>query len=200
MPIPTCPTPSLDEYRQHCLGFFEQRGLDAPTLQELIVPMTVEEFQVWHEKTALAYYDALYPVVRDIAHRTPLGSMQGQAEAAGYRAVLNGVLSSMLEELPCVAKKRQEATGLWQRACAERSRSIHVEGNTHACLGTCTVLHQGSDHDAQAWVVQGAFEAMLVVGDGQNNRYAERHYLERKIDEYRQGIADCEALLALLAV
>ena len=34
----------------------------------------------------------------------------------------------------------------------------------------------------------------------ERNRYADRNYLERKIDEYRQGIADCEALLALLAV
>lgn len=198
MPIPTCPPPTLDEYRQHCLGFFEQRGLDAKALHGLIAPMAVEEFQVWHEKMALAYYEALYPVVREMARHTPLVGMQGQVE--GYQAVLNGVLADVLETLPCVAAKREEMAHQWQRACTERSRNIHVEGNTHACLASCAVLHQGRDHDAQAWVVQGAFEAMLVVGDGESNRYADRNYLERKIDEYRQGIADCEALLALLAV
>lgn len=200
MPIPTRSSPTLDEYRQHCLGFFEQRGLNAQTLHALISPMAVEEFQSWHEKTALAYYEALYPVVRDIARRTPLEGTQEQGQAEVYQAVLNGVLAGTLEELPCVAAKREEAAEQWRRACEERSRTIHVEGNTHACVASCAVLHQGRDHDAQAWVVQGAFEAMLVVGNGEANRYASRHYLERKIDEYRQGIADCEALLALLAV
>lgn len=198
MPIATCPIPTLDEYRQHCLGFFEQRGLHAKALHALIAPMAVSEFQLWHEKMALAYYEALYPVVREMAQHAPLVGMPGQVQ--DYQAVLNGVFAGVLEELPCVAAKREEVAQQWQRACAERSRNIHVEGNTHTCLASCTVLHQGRDRDAQAWVVQGAFEAMLVVGDGESNRYADRNYLERKIDEYRQGIADCEALLALLAV
>jgi hypothetical protein len=202
---------TVEEYKAYCLSFFEQ--FNKEEINKQIAEMSVEDFKQWFQKIGEQYWEYYAPAQELIKlirgdydptkdynsnKKDPLKTDEAQAFFVPYRETHNDVYQEYFNSLSAYAQKMKDLDKFHHDQEQERLLNIEVDGKHFKALKAISVYWSGWECDGTAWVVKDGEELRLVASNHGSLYFTDKSFLQGKLEEYKQAIADTEDLLSML--
>lgn len=205
-------TVSLEDFTKMC-----QKTVDAEIKEESlkkIKEMTPLEFRNWiNVIMGTKYYTNMsvitqyvneifktenYNPVVDYDKKNPVIDGAYKEVVSKYREVYNDIANVFFEN-PILKEKHQELSEYLKKIEKEKEKKIEVNGKHFVAIDVCDVLWAGWECDDKAWLVNDGGQIKLVVSDHGQKYFEKKWYLEEKIKEYENAIAETKRLIEKLS-
>lgn len=204
---------SLAQYNDFCQSFFNKEHLASEkNITALVNALSLQEYAQWYSNVTQSYYQEKYSFVRSLVSQIrgqydvktatgedPLKTEENQKLFNSYRDIYNEVIDKNLDNLIIIIQKRQEWQEHLKEEAYQHSLSVNVQDIEFTAIEKCDVLWSGWECDNTAWIVEHEGQKKLVASNHGNTYFAERSFLEKKIKEYEQAIANSKKVLSLIS-
>jgi CRISPR/Cas system CSM-associated protein Csm4 (group 5 of RAMP superfamily) len=203
---------SVEEFKEQCQKFISNLQAQEDWNKK-ISQMTLEEFQQWNKEMLESYYSC-YEIVKELIKQIrgdydplkdydsdkedPLKEEDNQKFFRQYRDTFENIYQQFIDSMPAFAQKQQELKDYRDAEAQERLLNIEVDGKKFKALKAIEVLWSGWECDGTAWIVEDQGQKRLVASNHGELYFADKDFLEEKMKEYKEAIAETENALAML--